>query len=280
MYGFLFSLNLSLLSHQIIRNDQLKKQKSTLQHDSESNASDDQKVFRGRLLEMFKHSPMPDEELVASLGMYMRSSVLVKILVLEDLYRRVLNVPGSILEFGCRWGHNLVLFENLRAILEPFNKTRKVIGFDTFQGYHGQSPKDKLDSDIFREDTYQTTHNYRSYLQELLEVHEGNSVLGHQRGQHELIEGNIEETAQKYFIEHPGATVALAYFDVGLYGPTKSGLEAIRPHLVPGSVILWGEFTWSEAPGEAIAFKEFFKKGEYKIEKSIYTPMRAIVTVT
>ena len=41
----------------------------------------------------------------------------------------------KILEFGTRFGHNLVVFENLRAIYEPFNKTREIVGFDTFEGY-------------------------------------------------------------------------------------------------------------------------------------------------
>ena len=37
----------------------------------------------------------------------------------------------------------------------------------------------------------------------------------------------------EFFEKHPETVVALAYFDMGLYDPTKAALEAIQPHLVP-----------------------------------------------
>ena len=39
------------------------------------------------------------------------------------------------MEFGVRWGPITNLFQSLRGIYEPFNKHRKVIGFDTFEGF-------------------------------------------------------------------------------------------------------------------------------------------------
>ena len=45
------------------------------------------------------------------------------------------SATGALIEFGTWRGQNLVLLENLRAIHEPFNKQRTIIGFDTFAGY-------------------------------------------------------------------------------------------------------------------------------------------------
>ena len=104
-------------------------------------------------------------------------------------------------------------------------------------------------------------------------------ILGHIKGLHRLVKGDVTVTSKEYFEKHPETIVSLAYFDMGLYNPTKSALEAIKPHLIPGSVILLDEFTWSESPGEAIAFKEVFGKSGYKIEKSTLTHMRAIITI-
>jgi len=59
----------------------------------ETNASDLQIDFRAQLLKMYQTSPLPDAELAANLGMYLRASVLVKFLVLNDLYLRILKVP-------------------------------------------------------------------------------------------------------------------------------------------------------------------------------------------
>ena len=36
-------------------------------------------------------------------------------------------IPGDIFEFGTRFGHNMVVFENLRAVYEPFNKPEKLL---------------------------------------------------------------------------------------------------------------------------------------------------------
>jgi methyltransferase family protein len=244
----------------------------------ESHSSDAQLNFRAQLQELYERSPLPIDELMGNLGLYIRGSALVKFLVINDLYLRIRNVPGAIVEFGSWWGQNLVLFENLRAIYEPFNKTRQVIGFDTYEGYQRFSEQD-VEGETFAEGGYSVGPEYRKYLKRLLAVHEGNNVLGHLRDRHTLIAGDVTETAPAYFAEHVETTVALAYFDMGLYEPTKAGLEAIKPVLVPGSVILLDEFSWPEAKGEAMAFREVFGGERYRIEQSALTPMRAIVTI-
>lgn len=244
----------------------------------ESNASDVQLNYRKELEEMYKKCPLPDDELMTQLGLFVRGSFLVKFLLLNDLFVRIKDLPGDIFEFGTRFGQNMVVFENLRAIYEPFNKTRKIIGFDTFDGYKGFSDKDKK-SEVFNEEAYTTFENYQDYLTRLLAVHEGNNILGHITGMHQIIKGDVTITSKKYFSDNPQSIVALAYFDMGLYQPTKVALEAIKEHLLPGSVILLDEFNWTEAPGETIAFKEVFGRSGYKIEKSSYTPMRAIITI-
>jgi hypothetical protein len=244
----------------------------------ETNSSTEQLQNRTRLRELFAQTPIPVDDLMANLGLYIRGSALVKLLVLDDLFRRIVEIPGAIVEFGCFYGQNLVVFENLRAIYEPFNKTRQIIGFDTFQGYAGFSEKD-VRGEVLTEGNYGTLSEWKTQLEELLSVHEGNNVLGHLRGNHTIVAGDVVETAPEFFAQHPELTVALAYFDVGLYEPTKAGLTAIKPHLIPGSVILLDEFSWPAAKGEAIAFKEVFGDARFRLEKSALTPLRAIVTI-
>jgi hypothetical protein len=232
---------------------------------------------RERLAEMFAQSPLPPGDLMFNLGLYTRSSLLVKFLVLHEIYKRVKEIPGAILEFGVWWGQNLVLLENLRAIHEPFNKQRRIIGFDTFAGYPGGAKREPAEA----EDAsfYKTTSSYPRYLAELLRVHEGNNAFGHLGGNHELVAGDVTLTVPAYFRAHPETIVALAYFDIGPYEPTIAALRAILPHLVSGSMILFDELTWPGAPGEAIAFKEIFAGIPYAIEKVALYPSKTIVTV-
>lgn len=244
----------------------------------ETTASREQVSARAQLVDLFNRSPLPPEDLLFNIGLYVRSSVLVKFLVMSEIYQRIMNLPGCLVEFGTWWGQNLVLLENLRAIHEPFNKQRMILGFDTFTGYTAPSEQDKH-SDVWKEASYSTGPAYMEYLRQLLEAHEGSNVLGHLRGRHRLIEGDIEVTAKAWFTEHPETIVAFAYFDVALYKPTKAALLAIKPHLVSGSVLLLDELTWPESPGEAIAFKEVFARDEVRIEKCALYPSKAIVTV-
>src|SRR6185503_4745476 len=65
--------------------------------------------FRERLQGLYRNGPIPADELMFNLGLYVRSSLLVKFLVMDDLYRRFVSVPGALLEFGTWRGQNLVL---------------------------------------------------------------------------------------------------------------------------------------------------------------------------
>lgn len=244
----------------------------------ETNSNETQLQAREKLLHLFKNNNLPAEELMTSLGLFIRGSALVKYLVLNDLYTRILKTPGTIIEFGTCWGQNLILFENLRAIYEPFNKTRKIVGFDTFTGYPVGDDNDK-NGDVFKEGNYKLEDDYEDFLKDLLNTHVECNVLGNNKSIHEVIKGDVSETVREYFQNNPSELISLAYFDMGLYKPTKVALEEVLKHTVPGSIILLDQLTWSDAPGEALAFKEVFKDVKYEIEISKFTPMRSIITL-
>lgn len=258
----------------------MKIENSVLQsavYECETTADKSQWDAKHALEDLFYSNPLPKTDLLFNLGLFSLSALNVKLITLHEIYQRFVTIPGMIVEFGTWWGQNLVLLENLRAIHEPFNKQRQIVGFDTFDGYQNDcSTKDKP-SLVWQEHSYSTGKSYKSFLEELLKVHERNNVLGHKNGMHSLIEGDVTKTAPVYFAEHPESLVAFAYFDIGLYEPTKAAMLAIKPHLIPGSVILLDELTWSESPGEAIAFKEVFQGSKFNIEKCKYYPSKSIV---
>jgi len=260
----------------------MKNEANVLQemvYECESTADESQLHARQSLEEMFTSNPLPKSDLLFNLGLFTRSSVLVKFITLHEIYQRFVNIPGMIVEFGTWWGQNLVLLENLRAIHEPFNKQRHIVGFDTFKGYNNQcSDKDKP-SVVWEDQSYSTGSSYQAYLNELLKTHEKSNVLGHNHGMHTLIDGDVTKTAPDYFAKHSASLVAFAYFDIGLYEPTKAAMLAIKPHLMPGSIILLDELTWAESPGEALAFKEVFQGTKFTIEKCKYYPSKSIITI-
>lgn len=243
----------------------------------ETKASDAQIKHREILYKLFREHPLPDDQLLVNLGLYMRSSALAKILFLNELYELILDLPGVIVEFGTWWGQNLVVFENLRAIYEPFNQSRRIIGFDTFKGYPSLSDKDRA-SETIKVGGYKVTENYRAYLEELIDFHEKNNVLANVK-KHQVIEGDVVETVPRFFEENPEIVIALAYFDMALYEPTKVCLETIKPHLVRGTVIMLDEFNSRDYPGETIAFKEIFKDAKYSVRRSKFMNDRTFVII-
>ena len=254
----------------------MKKDKTKL-YTAESKSSPEQIQHRDVLYKLFDDRPMSDEELLICPGLYMRSSALAKILFVNEAYELMLNQPGIIVEFGTWWGQNLVLFENLRAIYEPFNQSRRIIGFDTFEGYTSISNNDK-GSDTIKDGRYSTSENYNEYLESLIDYHEKNNVLGAIK-KHTLVKGDVTKTAPEYFSNNSDLIIALAYFDMALYEPSKAALQAIKPHLIAGSVLMLDEFNNYDYPGETKAFKEVFIDVPFKAIKSRYMNDRTFIII-
>jgi Macrocin-O-methyltransferase (TylF) len=239
--------------------------------------SEDEIRARQLLLALFKNTPIPETELLVNLGLYLRSTVLAKILYLNELYEQIKNIPGVIIEFGVWWGANLALFESFRSVYEPYNWTRKVIGFDTFRGYPSVSPQDG-DSSYASVGGYSVSEGYERHLTEVLNAHEGDNVMAHIK-KNLLVIGDVTQTADRYFQEHPETIVALAYFDLALYEPTKKCLETIRPYLVRGSVLAMDELNSGDFPGETVALREVLGLGKYRIQRSKFLPDRSYMII-
>lgn len=64
------------------------------------------------------------------------------------------------------------------------------------------------------------------------------------------------KTLPEYLSRHPEMVVALAYFDLDLYAPTRASLEAILPHVPRGGILVFDELNSREFPGETRAVRE------------------------
>jgi macrocin-O-methyltransferase TylF-like protien len=243
----------------------------------QTRASESQLQARQNLLNLFLHSPLEPDHLLVNLALYMRSSVLAKILYVNELYQHIIYTPGVIMEFGVWWGANLALFESLRAVYEPYNHARKIIGFDTFAGYPAIRPEDG-GSELAIVGGYSVPPNYEQYLKQLLDYHEQENVLAHIK-KYELVQGDVCMTIEEYIAKHPETIIALAYFDLQLYEPTKACLQAIRPFITRGTVIAMDELNSAEFPGETIAFREVFGLNKYKLRRSRFLPDRSYLIV-
>ena len=230
--------------------------------------SAEERLIRERFVKDFKQCPIPDDEVLSNLGLFLNSKNLSRILFMNHLYQQVIDVQGIIVEFGVRWGQNVSLFAALRGIYEPFNRHRKIVGFDTFGGFPTISEKDG-ESELMKKGKLTVSENYVDYLTRVMEFHEKNNPLSHIK-KFELVAGDAVVEIDKYLEQYPETIVALAYFDFDIYEPTRKCLEAIRPHLVKGSVLGFDELNDPDSPGETIALREVFGLNNIKLERYRY----------
>jgi hypothetical protein len=231
--------------------------------------SKQEEAARKGLVDYLRACPIPDDEILSNLGLFLDSKHLSRILFMDHLYRQIVDVPGIVVEFGMRWGQNTALFSALRGIYDPFNRHRKIVGFDTFTGFPTISNKDG-GSSLMEKGKLSVSENYKDYLHGLMETHEKSEPLSHIR-KFDLVQGDATLKIDEYLKEHPETIIALAYFDFDIYEPTKKCLEAIRPHLTRGSVLGFDELNDPDSPGETIALKEAFGLGNIRLRRHRFT---------
>lgn len=164
-----------------------------------------------------------------------------------ELYKKILNLPGDVIELGVFRGGSLIQFASFRELLENEN-SRKIIGFDVF----GEFPKgENIVSDKGFVDKWNEQFSnevlLRDDLYKSLEYKDIHNV--------ELIQGDINTTIDEYICQNPHTRIALLHIDTDIYEPCKVGLEKLYSKVVSGGVIIFDDYAVIE--GETVAVDEF-----------------------
>jgi hypothetical protein len=244
---------------------------------AETYASPEEIQAYRKLLEMSRRSPIPDSEILANLGLFNVRGSFAHMLFMHTLYLKALNTHGVVMEFGVRWGKNMALLTTFRNIYEPYNLSRKIIGFDTFEGFPSVSTQDGSSHAVHVGGLSVTPH-YEAYLGELLSAHEQLGPRSHIK-KHELVKGDVTQTLPAYLASHPETIIALAYFDLDLYEPTKTCLELIKPYLAKNSVVGFDELVLQEFPGETQALREAWGFSNFEIIRDPISPQQSYLVV-
>jgi hypothetical protein len=225
------------------------------------------------LVDHLKNTPIPNNEILANLGLFLTRSSLGRILFITELYEKIINSHGIIMEMGVRWGQNLALFSALRSLYEPFNTSRKIVGFDTFSGFPEVWGEDGV-SDKARAGNYDVISGYENTLEKILEIAEKINPKANEK-KFELIKGDVRETLPCYLKAHRETLVSLVYFDLDLYAPTKAAIEALLPFCHRGTVFAFDELCYTDFPGETLAMREVFSGRKYTINRSPLSPQQS-----
>ena len=179
------------------------------------------------------------------------------ILAHYELYKRIVDLPGAVVECGVFKGASLLQFATFRELLENEN-SRKIVGFDMF----GAFPKDDhVASDAAFVAKWNEQFAGAFLAKEDIEA----SLQLKGIGNVELVQGDILETLEPYVVQHPELRIALLHVDTDVYRPAKKTLEVFFDRVVPGGVIVFDDYGTVE--GETLAIDEFLAGKGYVLRK-------------
>jgi len=209
------------------------------------------------LCEAFENASVPLAQRLETFPRHVRRQDLARFLVRYEIFKLNLGVHGSVVECGVFAGGGLMTWMHCSSILEPYNHTRRVIGFDTFTGFPKPHQKDTGSgtSEYLHEGTFYTSTEIVEELNHLVSIHDRNRPLGH-ISKIDLVRGDSCETIPQYLKQHPHLLISLLYLDFDLYDPTKVALKHFLPRVVPGGVVAFDELNSADFPGETLAFLE------------------------
>lgn len=229
-------------------------------------SSDVETKARQELVQLFKECPIPESDILNNLGLFINSKNLGRLLFMNYLYTSIVNVHGCIMEFGTRWGQNVAMFSALRAVYEPYNRSRKIVAFDTFSGFPEVTAEDGENLPFLKVGGLATTTKYEHYLEKILSYHEFDNPMGHVR-RFEIVKGEAVTELHSYFKRNPETIIALAYFDFDIYKPTKNCLRMIKNRLPKGAIVAFDELADHDSPGETVALQEVFGIENIKLQR-------------
>lgn len=167
-------------------------------------------------------------------GYHLTSDVtrMAKVVAHYELYKRIIGLPGHVVELGVFKGASLIRFATFRHVLEA-EASRRIVGFDAF----GEFPQaDNAIDAAFRE-------GWERGAGQGIGVADLQASLAHKRiGNVELVQGDICATLPQYVEANPAFRACLVHVDTDIYQPACVGIELLWERLVPGGMLLLDDY--------------------------------------
>ena len=236
------------------------------------------KNFNEKLAETFEKSNLATEDKLINFPRFVNRRDVATFLNRYEIFKKTLNVHGAIVECGVNLGAGLFSWLHFSSILEPYNSSRYIIGFDTFEGFQSLNKNDE--KGIYVEDGLKDFASKQSYdeILESIKTQSENRPLSH-LDKLSVVRGDATETIPNYMIDNPHLLVSLLHIDFDIHEPTRSALENIIPRMPRGSIIAFDDLGAHEGPGETIAFLESMDLKKHKLHRNNFDSFLCYLTI-
>lgn len=202
---------------------------------------------------------------------YVRRQDIARFMARVEIFKQCLHVNGSIVECGVFAGAGLMTWHHCTAIYEPYNHTRRIFGFDTFEGFPSVSAQDGEQAGLVQVGSLKASETMEDELNQLIALHDQNRPLGH-IPKAQLIAGDACQTIPRFVEDNPHVLISLLYLDFDLYEPTRAALEHLYDRVVRGGLVVFDELNCPEFPGETAALLEAFDLRDVELRRFPFDP--------
>lgn len=167
---------------------------------------------------------------------YLRShpSRMAKLLAHYELYKKIIGLPGAVLELGVYKGASFMRFASYRDLLEN-SYSRPILGFDAFGSFPTDGVQEVADQTFIEKfEAAGGPGISRESLEGLI------AAKGYANTT--LVEGNIFDTIPAYLEKHPALKIAFLHLDVDVYEPTAFALDQLLPHMARGGLVVFDDY--------------------------------------
>lgn len=205
------------------------------------------------------------EQKLSAFPKFINRTSLSRFIVKHEIFKRILPIQGSILECGVHLGGGLMTWANLSALYEPLNHRRRIIGFDTFEGFPRVTPEDTAGGSLHAVDGGYCAGSVED-IEQAIKLFDIDRPLSHIPKVH-VVKGDFTKTCLDFLSENQHMIISLLYLDFDIYEPTLFALQNLLDRMPKGAIVAFDELHVAEWPGETQAFVEAVGLRNARIER-------------
>ena len=215
---------------------------------------------REALEQLFERTSLSTFEMFRAFPVFTPRYTMARFLAHYELFKRIVEVPGAIVDIGVYRGASTFTWAKLCEIFCPTDVRKRVYGFDTFSGFPRLTPEDGATDPT--QDVRVGGYAAGPTIEE--ELVAARAAMNHDRHlahleRVEFVKGDVAQTAPRFVAERgQGLRLALLNLDADVYEPTRAALEQFVPLMSPGGIIVLDEYAVTTFPGESHAVDEYF----------------------
>lgn len=197
---------------------------------------------------IYNNNPATSQEIYDAFNSFIISkdrNVFFKLATKVELYQRIRDLPGDIVECGVFKGTGMLLWLKLVELYNS-NSIRKVIGFDHFNPPFVASlkPCDKTPMKEVLDRAKTTDLSLEAVSQSI------SNRAGIPSNKFILVKGDVSESSLEFIKNNVGFRIALLYLDLDVEEPTYNALSAFWELILPRGLVVFDEYAyhiWSES---------------------------------